>query len=1170
MMNPGMMHMGMPGMGMGGMGMMNPMMMGMGMMNHMMMHGMHGMGMMNPMMMGMGGMGMMNPMMMGMHHHRHHHHHHGVPHMNNKLMRRMFGGRRGGGLVGSYQSLGNRAGKINPMFNVNMGYMMGRAVKKCQPLKNGLEICAMYNPMTNQLNIDVKCKNCKKLKHKNKRLFPKQLSKMIRMLVKQRVFGSAGHDLLGGELERRFGQKVNLKPPKKKVEAKVKTKTKTQTKAKGKGKETAKEDKTAEKKTAEGGGAGDGVGNSMMQQMEGGQSYSAIAEWYGDDYAQYEYEYEDDDSDSDMYRRRLSEESEVYFGYDADDLVQFDTMDGNIGYSMWRAELMDWHNFVDYDTSMDRNDDFAEYGEYRNFGNFVHYFDSFEFDWSDQDSWDEMKSLRQVPMLQVGRKEISMEMGQKCGKKLPMTNFKLCSNVNDEDISVFFRKVPSEDEVSGAQAQYGNVYDGYENFREYNADTGDADAYEYDEYFDTLQMGTEFEANDMETLRSIIGYEFENIQLSFNNDEDWHEIITSYPGRHHGNDQRRQLLAEKGAIAGSRLGEHDHSESEISLFGRLYRLKGISKCGGKADSPRFCVGVHVGEPIKLPKTISLPMSKMCNFMYIAKVCLGFDPNAMSLKLSIQFQSIHKWKKIAKRILDVIKHLPHKMKRYMKWANTASISSARAMNGDMMQYDDAQYDYNEMYDDGYQFEEEEDLMALDQWYDADEGEQWVISAAQVDADNLYWDDADIWQRDQVGDEDEQQQGEMEEMSSAAVITTDKGRDVEKRCMHMMGGRLCLCQFLQWIDSPQYHCHPQGSFFDMMGPMAAAKATNLDIDDYLEVEEDGYDHDDDDDDEDERQEGAARMPVHYDGMSQYYDRMGPQWDTDPDEASNRKQFNAAEEDYSARYDYGYEDGNEYGDDYAVEAEEAEITDDFFYHKFNDIQSQLDAEWTAADFSNVDYHSAADEYDFAKSVDEGYETSMDEVYDYDDLLQNEEDGEMEEEFVHGFNHIDSRWVKHADDPDKLQEMQHPQQQKYSEHNLFIYNNYDDDITYSQKKYEHPQMEEEDAESADEWAIPVHWDGLNSYIEINSNMFWLLSLFAVFFGIMLCSLLFCYLKEREKFMREVSKQMGIPMMQKCGGEDYGKYVFNPINVALSQGERSSAISDSSDHDRSADELIG
>merc|ERR1712048_106214 len=59
------------------------------------------------------------------------------------------------GGVGGMQNMAKLGSKINPMFNVNMGYMMGRAVKKCQPLKNGLEICAMYNPMTNQLNVDV-------------------------------------------------------------------------------------------------------------------------------------------------------------------------------------------------------------------------------------------------------------------------------------------------------------------------------------------------------------------------------------------------------------------------------------------------------------------------------------------------------------------------------------------------------------------------------------------------------------------------------------------------------------------------------------------------------------------------------------------------------------------------------------------------------------------------------------------------------------------------------------------------------------------------------------------------------------------------------------------------------------------------------------------------------
>merc|ERR1719334_2828801 len=279
-----------------------------------------------------------------------------------------------------------------------------------------------------------------------------------------------------------------------------------------------------------------------------------------------------------------------------------------------------------------------------------------------------------------------------------------------------------------------------------------------------------------------------------------------------------------------------------------------------------------------------------------------------------------------------------------------------------------------------------------------------------------------------------------------------------------------------------------------------------------------------------------------------------------------------------DYAYSNGYDYG-------KEAELTDDFFYHQFNDYQNQMDAQWNAADFYDADYDSESDANDFeedkedgfTQSVDAAHESDFGEMYDYSYLMENEnenENEEEEEEYIHGLRHIDSRWVRHADDPERMVEIQHPQQQKWEEHNLFIYNNYDDDIRYQQKKYNHPAMAEEESESEseeDEWAIPVVWDGLDSYIEINSNMFWLLSLFAVFFGIMLCSMLFCYLKEREKFKRELSKQFGIPvMMQKCGGEKAGKYGFNAINMALSHGEHSGSECDSySDHGRSADELM-
>jgi len=1105
--------------GMGGMGMgmgMSPMMMG-GMhgMNPMM-GGMHGMGMSPMMMGGMHGMGMnpmMNPMMMGMHGMHHHMHPHGMNHQMSSMMHKMYGGGGGGaGLVGAFQKMGQKAGKINPMFNVNMGYMMGRAVKKCQPLKNGLEICALYNPMTNQLNIDVKAKNAKRLKNKNKRLFPKQLSKMIRMLVKQRVFGSAGHDLVGGELERRFGKKVALhrklpplKPPAPKPASAPKpAPAQAPGTAPAKGAVPAPQAATpaapaqaAAPKEGEQAEGGDGVGNAAMSAMEQSQSG----------------------------RRRLSK-NEAYLGYDSEDLVQFDTMDGNIGYSMWRAELMDWHNFDDFDADgTDQGDvDFADYGEYRNFGNFVHYFDSFELDWNDQDSWGQSKDLRRVPMLQIGDRTLSMEMGTKCGRSLPMTHFKLCSTVNAHDISVFFRRANAERTFSG-NAQYGNVYDGYDTFREFETVDGEDD---YDAYFDALQMGTEFEANDLATLQRIIEYEFDHIRLSFNNDEDWHEIVTSYSSsgrsRRGGGGQRRGLMDGKGMIAGSRLGEHDHSETEISLFGRLYRLKGISKCGGRKDNPRFCVGIHLGEPIQMPKTISLPMSKMCNFMYIAKVCLGFDPNAMSLKLSIQFQSIHKWKKTAKRILDVIKHLPHKMKRYMKWANTASLSSARSVDGDWLQYDDDDEDEHE--DDAdlsptdSRIDSADGAKALDHWYDGEGNEQWVISSAAVNADNLYWDDDDIWQRDTVMDAE----GDGVDPGKTAVITTEKGRDVDKRCMHMMGGRFCLCQFLSWIDSPQYHCHPQQSspFMAMMGPpVAAAKVDDLDVEDYMEMDMD-TEGDDGHDAGGRHQEEFAAVESDYDAYSSY---------------ENEQRYG---------YGYGQDDGGSEQSGYTVDDRvegEAEITDDFFYHKFNDYQSQMDSQWNAADFYDADYEDSG--------------SAVEAVYD------------DEEEYIDGRHHVDSRWVKHADDPDELRELQHPAQQQYAEHDLFIYNNYDDDITYSQKQYSHPVAEQEE-ESADEWGVPVVWNGLDSYIEINRNLFWLLSLLAVFFGIVLCSVLCWYLKERDKFL-ELSKQMGIiqgiPIIHKCPGGSDRRYGFHAINVALSHSQHSSSDSDS---DRSGDELIG
>ena len=300
--------------------------------------------------------------------------------------------------------------------------------------------------------------------------------------------------------------------------------------------------------------------------------------------------------------------------------------------------------------------------------------------------------------------------------------------------------------------------------------------------------------------------------------------------------------------------------------------------------------------------------------------------------------------------------------------------------------------------------------IDEWYDDREGEQWVISSAKMDSNNLYWDDAAIW-----FDDDDMSEQMEDAKTIPAVIKTEKGRDVNRKCMHMMGGRLCFCQFMQWIDSPKYHCHPQQSMFagfsepnedkkvDKAVHVAAAAAA-----------------DDDDDDE----------------LDNYYEAM-----------------------------------------------------------------YVDDEWDAASYFG----------------------------------QNDEDNEDE------FAYFDNRWVRHKDEPSEMIKREHPQQQKYWDHNLFIYNDYDDDIEYKQKKYVHAREKEEDGEGDDESDDEVGFDAM---IEINSHLFWLLSLFAVFFGILLCSALSYYLQKREEFMLEFVRQFGPGIISK------GKYGFTPINVPLTHSD--------------------
>merc|ERR1719242_794535 len=62
--------------------------------------------------------------------------------------------------------------------------------------------------------------------------------------------------------------------------------------------------------------------------------------------------------------------------------------------------------------------------------------------------------------------------------------------------------------------------------------------------------------------------------------------------------------------------------------------------------------------------------------------------------------------------------------------------------------------------------------------------------------------DTWDRDEAWDE-------------IATMTATDGREIRRKCLHIWNGRLCLCQFLGWIDDgKKYHCtyHQVGDAMD----------------------------------------------------------------------------------------------------------------------------------------------------------------------------------------------------------------------------------------------------------------------------------------------------------------------------------------------------------------------
>merc|ERR1712130_91554 len=118
--------------------------------------------------------------------------------------------------------------------------------------------------------------------------------------------------------------------------------------------------------------------------------------------------------------------------------------------------------------------------------------------------------------------------------------------------------------------------------------------------------------------------------------------------------------------------------------------------------------------------------------------------------------------------------------------------------------------NELFD--YEYYEFSDNDIADEWYDENEQTQWMVTDIAANDNNIndIWADNTNWE--QIDDE----------------IETMAGNKLQRKCMHMWGQRLCLCQFMAFFDNRKFQCQPRNNrFYNPMGPSSQSMMKQSDM-------------------------------------------------------------------------------------------------------------------------------------------------------------------------------------------------------------------------------------------------------------------------------------------------------------------------------------------------------
>eukprot|EP01083_Nonionella_stella_P066233 174216_1 len=508
--------------------------------------------------------------------------------------------------------------------------------------------------------------------------------------------------------------------------------------------------------------------------------------------------------------------------------------DDTLRYSYWRGNALGFDQFDERNPSQMsfKNDDNDALNTV--FGGHTHYFNQVSFDWDDSRDWvsfskqttpaaktEEVGAHPDKLVEEVGAHPKQPELvstgpAKDTGAKTPASegnvpsrSFTKCTGVIPfihKHACVTVGKHDTHLELTSATQQEINIlYNGLSDIlNEIDIDQED-DMYEAPR----SEMNDMYEAYDGGRRRLQAIYEDEQEEtldeyysdlklLSFDNDYDWDEVVHSY-----GFDQEKDN--NYGRFGPKRATNDDHHESNH----------------GVSDAVRLMIrnmNVRPLRPKLMHKTVPFlfPAIMKCVHTKIVKMCLSMDVHKKAVKLHVMMPRVAPMFKCirnsmqcnpyrlqtGKRIFNGIKqgmglirsigtHNPYQQtKKHLRKAlkQVRKIRKhlrhlTRQIKKTLRSFSASDIDDN-LYDDD---RNEEDESMAQKVFDMNDEKGLLFYAEKGTNDfNDIWDDDNEWNA-------------VEDM-----VAWD-GRGIRRKCLTLWKKRLCLCQFLGWLDGPEkYHC------------------------------------------------------------------------------------------------------------------------------------------------------------------------------------------------------------------------------------------------------------------------------------------------------------------------------------------------------------------------------